>query len=121
MLKIEATIDTPLVILDPGAGHFEISGKSYPEDTREFYGPILAWIDSYIASPNPDTRFIFKLKYFNSSSYKPIFDILTKLATIKDKEVAIQWHYKKEDTDMQESGEEFAELVTLKFTFIASD
>jgi len=119
MLKIEATVDTPLVILDAEAGHFEISGKSYPEDTREFYGPIFTWIDSYIASPNSSTRFVFKLKYFNSSSYKPIFDILSKLATIKDKEIVIEWHYKKEDTDMQEAGEEFADLVNLKFTYEA--
>ncbi len=117
MLKIEATVDTPLVILDAGAGHFEISGKSYPEDTREFYAPVMSWVDAYIARPNPKTSFVFKLKYFNSSSYKPIFDILSKLATIKDKEVTIQWHYKKEDTDMQETGEEFADLVGLKFIY----
>jgi len=121
MLRIEATVDTPQVILDPATGHFEISGKSYPEDTREFYGPILSWIDSYIAAPNPATRFIFKLKYFNSSSYKPIFDICGKLASIKDKGVVVEWHYKKEDTDMEEAGQEFADLVNMEFTYVHSE
>jgi hypothetical protein len=117
MLRLEPTVDTPLVILDPAAGHFEISGKSYPEDTREFYQPVLAWMDQYVSAPNPSTRFVFKLKYFNSSSYKPILDILTRLASIKTGEVAVEWCYKKEDTDMLEAGEEFADLVNLRFTY----
>ncbi len=86
-LKIEATVDTPGIILDPNNNSFEISGKSYPEDTKEFYQSVLLWMDSYVASPNPKTNFVFKLKYFNSSSYKPIFDILAKLEAIKIKHV----------------------------------
>lgn len=117
MLRIEPTVDTPLVILDPAAGQFEISGKSYPEDTREFYQPVLSWINAYVTAPNPSTRFVFKLKYFNSSSYKPLLDIISKLAAIKGAEVCIDWHYKKDDTDMREAGEEFADLVNVKFTY----
>lgn len=117
MLRIEPAADTPLVILDPAAGHFEISGKSYPEDTKEFYQPVLAWMDSYITRPNEATRFVFRLKYFNSSSYKPLLDILTRLAAIKDGQVAVEWHYKKDDTDMREAGEELAELVNIEFTY----
>lgn len=118
-LRIEATADTPSVILDPASGLFEFSGKSYPEDTREFYGSILAWIDLYVADPDPRTHFVFKLKYFNSSSYKPIFDILSKLATLpkKNKIVNVDWYYKNGDEDMKEAGEEFEELSELPFTY----
>ena len=114
---IEATVDTPCVILDTQNNRFEISGKSYPEDTKEFYGPVLQSIDEYILSPNPETTFVIKLKYFNSSSYKPLFDILTKLETIKNNKVTIQWYYKNGDSDMLESGKEFAELTGLNFSF----
>jgi hypothetical protein len=116
-ITIEATIDTPGIVLDPKNNIFEISGKSYPEDTREFYGPVLEWMDRYVQSPNPETTFSFKLKYFNSSSYKPIFDILSKLETIKTGNVNVQWFYKSGDIDMKESGEEFADLVELSFSF----
>ncbi len=118
-LKIEATVDTPCIILDSKNHHFEVSGKSYPEDTKEFYGPVLAWMDLYAADPNPETSFTFKLKYFNSSSYKPIFDILTKLSSIKDRngKVEIEWFYKNGDTDMLEAGEEFAELFDVPFSY----
>ena len=84
-LRIEATIDTPGIILDSSNNVFEISGKSYPEDTKEFYSEVLHWMDLYVVTPNPKTNFVFKLKYFNSSSYKPIFDILGKLEAIKNK------------------------------------
>jgi len=119
-LRIEATVDTPGIILDPANNVFEISGKSYPEDTKEFYQEVLQWIDNYVASPNPKTNFVFKLKYFNSSSYKPIFDILGKLETIKDKklEVKVEWHYKNGDSDMLEAGEEFADLFDIPFTYL---
>ncbi|MFL5765738.1 MAG: DUF1987 domain-containing protein [Bacteroidia bacterium] len=116
-ITIEATVDTPAIVLDPTNNIFEISGKSYPEDTKEFYGPILQWMDRYVLSPNAETTLVIKLKYFNSSSYKPIFDILTKLESIGNAKVNIQWFYKTGDTDMKESGEEFSELVDLNFSF----
>jgi hypothetical protein len=119
-LRIEATIDTPGIILDAANNLFEIAGKSYPEDTKEFYQEVLQWVDKYAASPNPKTNFIFKLKYFNSSSYKPIFDILGKLETIKNKncEIKVEWHYKSGDSDMLEAGEEFADLFDIPFTYL---
>lgn len=118
-LKIEATVDTPGIVFDPGNDLFEITGKSYPEDTKDFYQVVLDWMDAYMASPNPKTNFVFKLKYFNSSSYKPIFDILTKLETIKNKSgsVKVEWYYKTGDSDMLEAGEEFADLFDLQFTY----
>ena len=120
-LKIEATVDTPGIILDAKNNQFEISGKSYPEDTREFYHNVLHWMDLYVVTPNPQTNFVFKLKYFNSSSYKPIFDILAKLETIRNKkhEVSVEWHYKTGDSDMLEAGEEFADLFDVPFTYKA--
>lgn len=119
-LRIEATVDTPGIILDPVNNVFEVSGKSYPEDTKEFYQVVLQWIDKYVEAPNSKTNFIFKLKYFNSSSYKPIFDILGKLETIKNGkgEIKVEWHYKKGDSDMLEAGEEFADLFDLPFTYL---
>jgi hypothetical protein len=118
-LILEATVDTPGIILDPANHLFEISGKSYPEDTKEFYHDVLQWMDAYVSSPNQKTNFVFKLKYFNSSSYKPIFDILGKLETIKNNknEVKVEWHYKTGDSDMLEAGEEFADLFDVPFTY----
>lgn len=118
-LKVEKSTDTPGITLDAQNNLFEIEGRSYPEDTKEFFTPVLDWMDKYVQSPNEETVFTFKLQYFNSSSYKPIFDILTKLGTVKGKGKAVKviWHYKKGDRDMHETGEEFAEMCELPFDF----
>ena len=120
-LRIEPTVDTPGIILDAKNNQFEISGKSYPEDTREFYNHVLHWMDLYVVTPNVHTNFVFRLKYFNSSSYKPIFDILARLETIRNKQcdVKVEWHYKTGDSDMLEAGEEFADLFDVPFTYQA--
>ena len=98
---------------------FEISGRSYPEDTAEFYIPILEWVDSYVKTPNEKTTFSFKLDYFNSSSYKPFLDILLRLGEIKKKgfDVSVEWCSKDGDLDIKEAGEEFAEIVDIPFSY----
>lgn len=119
-LNIKGRYDTPTIVFDPESSFFEISGRSYPEDTAEFYIPVLNWVDDYVKTPNSATEFRFKLDYFNSSSYKPFLDILLKLEGIKNagKEILIQWHYKEGDWDIKEAGEEFAEIVDLPFSYI---
>jgi len=119
LINIKGTYDTPAVILDVVNNVFEISGRSYPEDTAEFYIPILEWIGNYVKSPNKETTFVFKLDYFNSSSYKPFLDILLKLGEIKKKsfDVNVEWHYKEGDLDIKEAGEEFAEIVDVPFSY----
>ncbi len=119
-LKLEKGADTPAITLDSLSRTFEMTGRSYPEDTKEFYEPVLAWMDRYVMTPNPETVFNFRLQYFNSSSYKPIYDMLKKLEVIagNGKKVKVMWHYKKGDRDMFESGEEFAEMCPkLEFSF----
>ena len=118
-LKIEASIDTPSILLDFENGYFEFMGKSYPEDTLEFYAPILERVNEYSTNPKTSTRLVFKLIYFNSSSYKPILDLIRKMEEIKNmnKQVTIEWQYKTGDTDMKEVGEEFAEVVTVPFSY----
>ena len=118
-LNIKGTYDTPTVNFDPGNNTFEISGRSYPEDTAEFYIPVLEWVESYVSEPNKRTQFVFKLDYFNSSSYKPFLDILLKLEGIVKKglTVEVEWFYKDGAWDIKEAGEEFADIVLLPFKY----
>jgi hypothetical protein len=116
-LKIQGTEDTPQVILDAAAGNFEISGRSLPEDVTSFYSPILNWIDGYANTASGKTVFNFKLSYFNTASSKLLLDILMKLEDLhkSGKEVLIKWHYPEDDEDMQEAGEEYADIVEVPF------
>ncbi len=116
-IKIMGTDDTPTVILDADNEVFEVSGRSLPEDVTAFYEPIIRWLDEYSSSPNPKTIFTFKLVYFNTASSKLLLDILMKLEQMHEdgKDVLIRWYYPEDDEDMQEAGEEYAEIVDVPF------
>lgn len=115
IINLEGTEDTPKIILDKTNGIYEISGRSLPEDSAEFYQPVLDWLDQYQETPDSNTEFVFKLEYFNTASSKLILDVLSKLEDIDG--VTIIWYYHEDDEDMQEAGEEFSELVELPFEF----
>lgn len=117
VIKIIGTDDTPSVTLDAPNEIFEISGRSLPEDVAAFYEPILDWLDRYAEEPNEKTVFNFKLVYFNTASSKLILDILLKLEEMHedDKEILIRWHFPEDDEDMEEAGEEYADIVEVPF------
>jgi len=116
-LIIEEARDTPGVILDPSNNKFEMSGKSLPEDVGSFYDPILEWIENYSSSPNEETLFEMKMSYFNTASSKMLLDILFALEEMAEEgnNVKIHWHYKDNDEDMKDAGEEYSEIVEIPF------
>ena len=117
VIKIKGTDDTPSIILDKDNEILEISGRSLPEDVSTFYEPILNWLDEYAESPNSKTVFSFKLVYFNTASSKLLLDILMKLEDLYENgnDVLIKWYYPEDDEDMQEAGEEYADIVDIPF------
>jgi SiaC family regulatory phosphoprotein len=119
-LKIEATDETPKVILDSANNLFEFSGKSLPEDVTTFYAPVLRWLDDYGNAGAKKMGVDFKLLYFNTASSKLILDILFKLEELKGKgmDVTVRWHFQQEDEDMKEAGQEYGDLVEMKFELV---
>jgi hypothetical protein len=111
-LEIPATARTPAVKFDFGQSHLKLVGESYPEDVTEFYNPIFASLDAYLAALGDGRcRFDFELIYLNSSSAKAIMMLMDKLdaAAANGATVDVYWYYDKEDDTMQELGEEFGE------------
>ena len=115
IINLEGTEDTPKIILDKGNGIFEISGRSLPEDSAEFYQPVIDWLKEYGNDPNDKTIFVFKLEYFNTASSKLILDVLSALEEVEN--TTVEWYFHEDDEDMEEAGEEFSELVELDFEF----
>jgi hypothetical protein len=116
-IKIKGSDDTPNVILDKDNGIFEISGRSLPEDVAAFYEPILEWLEAYAEDPLEKTIFNFKLEYFNTASSKLLLDVLLKLEDMYDdgKDILVRWHFPDDDEDMEEAGEEYADIVEVPF------
>lgn len=116
-LIIEETQDTPKIVLDQSNGIFEVSGRSLPENAVKFYSPVLQWMEEYFNNPNQTTSFEFKLDYFNSASTKKIFEIITILEKLSQKNfsVIVIWYHSKDDELIKNRGQEIKEMVDIPF------
>lgn len=113
-LTFQENAKTPYIRLDPDQGHIEIKGRSIPENSVEFYRPVLTWLSEYAQGDSKPTKVRFQLEYFNTSSSKCILDIFKKLETMYRKgwEVSISWCYDEDDEDMLESGEDYQSILS---------
>jgi hypothetical protein len=120
-LCVEATNTTPRVEFDKHKNIFRIEGKSLPEDVKNFYVPLIQWFDTYSMHPNPITNLYVDFEYFNTSSSKMILILLNKVREIhrRGNQVLVTWSYPPHDAEIEEAGEEFAELLNIPFQFIA--
>jgi hypothetical protein len=119
-LSIEGTAKTPTVKFDAELGVIEIKGRSIPENSIEFYKPLVDWLDKYSKVAKPITKVNVQLEYFNTSSSKCILDVFKKLEGIHkaNKEVIINWYYEEDDEDMLEAGEDYESIIRVPFKMI---
>jgi len=61
------------------AGILRFSGDSFPENSNEFFEPLIRWVENFVSIPHPRVRVEFNINYFNTSSSKYIFLILSLL------------------------------------------
>ena len=120
--NIEGTLKTPSIILEAEKGRLEFSGRSIPENSPEFYRPVVEWVDHYLENSPEQTTITIKLEYFNTSSSKSLFEIFKKFEHIfkSGKQVLVRWFYEQEDEDMRESGEDFRDLLKIPFELIVT-
>jgi len=113
-LIIEETKYTPSIKLNIQNRTIELIGKSYPENTFEFYKPMMDWVESYFNN-NEDkdetTTVNVEIIYFNSSSSKLFFDFfdLIEESQNKGKSIKINWIYDEDNESAMEAGEDFIE------------
>lgn len=119
-LLIEGTPKTPSIRFEADQGLIEIKGRSIPENSIEFYKPLVDWLDKYAEGPGVLTKVNIQLEYFNTSSSKCILDVFKKLEAIhKAKhEVIINWYYEEDDEDMLEAGEDYESIIRVPFKMI---
>jgi hypothetical protein len=115
-LNIAESSETPIINLDKGTGLFEFIGRSLHDNPSSFYKSAISWLSDYAKSPNNETNLSFKFEYLNTESAKSILDILTVMECIDG--VKVSWYFNEEDEDMEEIGEEIAELVQIPFEFV---
>ena len=117
---IEGTPKTPSVKFDAATGILEIKGRSIPENSIEFYKPLVDWLDKYSEDPVSQTVVNIHLEYFNTSSSKCILDVFKKLELIHKakNDVVVNWYYEEDDEDMLEAGEDYESIIRIPFKMI---
>lgn len=102
-------------------GIFEMSGKSYPHDSIDYYKPIVNWLEKYSNEPDKLTTFNINIEYLNTGSTKvmsDIFRILKDLHFSKKSNVVINWFYDEDDEEILKSGQLFKDIFNLPFNLI---
>lgn len=117
VLKIEGTRSSPRVEGDPAAGLLRLSGDSYPENTFEFYAPLMDWLRRAIEEGEGPLRLEIALSYLNTGSIKSMMDMLDLLEEAHEakRQVAVVWRCDAEDERAIELAEELLEDLTLPY------
>ena len=116
---IEKTPKTPKVDFNSQTGFLHLEGISIPEDTVDFYGTLIYWLNEYGLNPLPETTLILKLEYFNTSSSVVLLDMFKILSKIDGSK--IDWYYESDDVEMEEVGKDYANMIDIPFKLIAVD
>ncbi|MDX1651687.1 MAG: DUF1987 domain-containing protein [Brumimicrobium sp.] len=122
-LELKATAKTPLISFSAETGKMIIQGRAIPDNSEDFWKPVLQWFYAYSTDPQPVTLMVFDMEYFNISSSKPILFLLHKMNDLMEdgREVKIEWRYPKGDQDMLETGNDYSTMVKIPFTFKESE
>ena len=108
----EQTKSTPWIHLDPEQHRLEIKGESYPENSANFYSPMLQWLESYVQQLKDEpVQADVELIYFNSSSSKVFMNFFDMLEDAAERgvNVVVNWRYHPDNDTALECGEEFQE------------
>jgi hypothetical protein len=122
-LDIEKTKSSPFVRLDPETGVLDIGGESYPENSHEFFEPIIDWVDQFIIESDTPITLRVTLAYMNTSSTKYMIDILDKLEEVHEqgREVSVQWYCDAANDRAMDTVEELKEDFTMPFEVIPDE
>ena len=118
-IELAASNNTPHIILDADSQSILIEGKSFPEDSKEFYRPVIEWMDEFKASDPKEVNISFNLFYLSSSSIISVKQFLMKVVDIGSSgaKTTIVWAYDEDDDDIKKTGEDYQRLTKLNFEF----
>lgn len=119
-LELSATASTPAVLADPEQGLLELRGDSYPENSFQFFSPLLEWVQTYLRDQTRALRLDLHLLYLNTSSVKVMMDLFDLLenAHQDSQSVGVVWYYAPENGRIAELAEEFKEDCTFPFEIV---
>jgi len=118
-LLIGSSVEDGAISLKYNSGDLLFEGRFMPENTKDYFEPVMEWVRNYTSKPQSKTNLIFKLDYFNTSFSKKLLDMMCLFEDLQatGQEVSVTWFSKKNDQDLLEAGKGYAEMVDLDFQF----
>jgi hypothetical protein len=115
-LQIEPTKNTPLIDFFT-SGKLIFAGSAYPENSKEFFDPIIDWIMELQVET---VDFDLIIEYINTSAAKKLLELLQKLEkNDKIQERKVNWFYQQWDEDTLETGQILSDsLPGIVFNFV---
>ncbi len=122
-LNFPGTKNTPEIVYDRANSRYTVIGISIPENANAFYGPVIERTAKVLPDMADGTVFHFRLPYFNSSSLKALYMLLSevKKALENGKSFIIEWCVEEDDEFMTEAAETFSEMLGVPLTVITID
>lgn len=119
-LNILQTGSTPMISFDPATNTLRMVGESYPENSFDFYAPVISWLNESLQQLGELTLDI-TITYMNSSSTKCTLDLMDIMEEAYGRGVrtAIVWRYDRENPRSYELAEDFREEVSFPFDIVA--
>ena len=119
-LELTATVHTPHIILDAEKGNFLIEGKSFPEDSKQFFQSTLDWMNEFKKQKPQHFQLHCNLFYLSSSSIISVKQILLILMAYQKEgcKVEVVWHYDEDDDDIKKTGEDYMKITNLDFSYL---
>lgn len=120
ILKIEATKSTPEITLDLEENRMVFKGRSLPENTRQFYDPVKAWLNKYVPAEGAAITVDIDFTYVSSSSLIALLSMIKQLKLHLERgcSLKVNWHYEKYDDDMLSIGHDIQHLSDVHFEYI---
>jgi hypothetical protein len=119
-LKIEATEKTPRIEYNSATGELLMEGICIPEQTHDFFKPVLNFIDTLETSPPKHFILTANLHFFNTGSARYILEVMKNARKLKEKgvDVKFKWRYNEEDEDIEEAGRSYSFILNEPFEMI---
>jgi len=107
---IDKTENSPKVVLDYENGLIELEGKCYPENTFDFFEPLIEWLEEYFKENTKEKTVVnMKLTYFNSATTQSLFDIFDLMQDGECNNLEINWFYDANNENGLEDYEDYSD------------
>lgn len=120
-ISISGSQSTPSVEGDGALGLLRMQGDSYPENSFEFFDPIIQWLERFLDTTQAPLQLELRLVYMNTSSVKAmmdIFDLLEEVHT-SGRSVSVNWYYDPRNERVMGLADEFKEDCSFPFQIAA--